>query len=88
MSMHPFNRKKPVMTRFRYGGLLTGNIGEVTSTQVGQHTLRREVSVVDSVRFYRFTLNPGLSTEFGTFWNEDEKELLRLVYRKAGIPLT
>lgn len=74
------------MSKYRHGGLLASCIGEVSSAQVGRHTLRRETSVVDGEKFFRFTLNPGLSSEFGTFWGEDETRLLRIVYRKAGIP--
>lgn len=74
------------MSAYRHGGLLARCVGEVTSAQIGRHTLRREVSVIDGEKFYRFTLNPGLSSEFGTFWGDNEDPLLRLVYRKAGIP--
>ena len=74
------------MSRFRYGGLLASCVGEVSSAQIGTHTLRREVSIVDGERYYRFTLNPGTSSEFGTFWGDNESRLLRLVYRRAGVP--
>lgn len=74
------------MSKYRHGGLLASCIGEVTSAQIGNHTLRREVSVVDGEKYYRFTLNSGTSGEFGTFWSDNENALLRLVYRRAGIP--
>jgi hypothetical protein len=75
------------VSAYRNGGLLARNIGEVSSTGVAGCTLRREVAVVDGVKFYRFTVNPGMRTEYGTLWSEDEEMLLRAVYRRIGIRL-
>lgn len=73
------------MSKYKFGGLLSSNIGEVSSVQLNGHTVRREVSVVDGTKFFRFTLDPGISGEFGTMWGDNEDALLRLVYRKAGV---
>ena len=73
------------MSRFRHGALLSGCVLSVTSSQVKGSALRRETSKVDGVTFFRFTLNPGLSAQFQTFWSEDEAILLRAVYRRLGL---
>lgn len=67
---------------------LARNIGEVSSIGLAGHVVRREVSVVDCVRFYRFTVNPGMRGEYGTFWGKDEYTLLQAVYRRLGIHST
>jgi hypothetical protein len=53
--------------------------GEVESFNVLNHVVRRECTTIDSTRFYRFTLNPGMRGEFSTFWTEDSRSVLRVI---------
>ena len=73
------------MSKYRYGGLLSQCIGDTESRGIAGHTVRKETALVDGERFYRFTLNPGRSNEFGTFWSADEERLLKMVYKRIGL---
>lgn len=55
------------------------NPGEIESFNVLNNIVRRECTSVEGVRFYRFTLNPGMRGEFTTFWTEDSRSVLRVI---------
>lgn len=70
------------MTFSKGAELLVQSVGDVVTEDIGGHVLRKESAVLDGTKFYRFTLNPGMATEYGTFWSDDQVALLRLIMRR------
>lgn len=62
--------------------LLNRHVGDVQSVSIGGQVVRREMSIVDGVKFYRFTVNPGMRGEVQTFWSTDEDSVRNLVLRR------
>lgn len=61
--------------KYNARNLNTLPMGEVHSLIVNGHHVRKESLVIDGTRFYRFTVDPGLTSEYTTFLSTDEKRL-------------
>lgn len=49
--------------------------GLILSTTMRGRQIRRETVFVDGGTFHRYTLDPGLRTEYTTFYSTDEEKL-------------
>jgi hypothetical protein len=56
--------------------------GEIHSVVLFNRLVRKETSFTTGGRFYRFTLDPGLRTEYATYWSTDEEKLYKNVVKK------
>lgn len=59
-------------------------VGEVSSLQVLGRLVRKEMVLVEGTRFYRFTVDPGLSTEYTTFLSTDERRLYTGILKRLS----
>ena len=57
--------------------------GEVLAYMENGIMWRKERTVIDGAEFFRFTANPGMSNEFGTFWSRDAEKLKQLVRKRV-----
>jgi hypothetical protein len=58
--------------------------GEVLAYLENGIVWRRERTLIDGVEFFRFTANPGMQNEVGSFWSTDAAKLKRLVSKRVG----
>jgi hypothetical protein len=53
--------------KWNVGAMKIKHIGDVSSQCINGRVVRKECAVVDGTKFYRFTLDLGLRSEFNTF---------------------
>lgn len=59
--------------------------GEIHSVVLFNRLVRKESSQTTAGRFYRLTLDPGLTTEYSTCWSTDEEKLYKTVVRRIKL---
>lgn len=72
------------LMKFNHEGMKRMPVGEVQSYAILGRSVRRERQIVDGVTLYRFTLDPGYSTEYSTFWSTDAQKLFNGVLNRIN----